>query len=50
MLPNTPARREGIQAGDAILEVEGDSVVLGGASGMTMDDVVSKLRGRVGEP
>ena len=50
VLPNTPARREGIQAGDSILEVEGESVVLGGPSGMTMDDVVSKLRGRVGEP
>ncbi|MBT3265931.1 S41 family peptidase [Candidatus Poribacteria bacterium] len=50
VLPNTPARREGIQAGDTIIEVDGDSVVLGGPTGLTMDDVVSKLRGRVGEP
>lgn len=50
VLPGTPARRGGVQAGDTIIEVEGESVVLGGPTGLTMDDVVTKLRGRVGEP
>jgi carboxyl-terminal processing protease len=50
VLPNTPARRGGVQAGDTIIEVEGESVVLGGPNGLIMDDVVGKLRGRVGDP
>jgi len=50
VLPNTPAMRAQLQAGDAILAVNGESVLLGGDKGLTKSDVVMKLRGRVGEP
>lgn len=50
VLPNTPAMRAHLQAGDAILAVNGESVILGGDRGLTKADVVMKLRGRVGEP
>jgi carboxyl-terminal processing protease len=49
VLPNTPAMRAQLQAGDAILAVNGESVILGGDKGLTKSDVVMKLRGRVGE-
>lgn len=50
VLPNTPAMRAQLQAGDAILAVNGESVILGGDRGLTKSDVVMKLRGPVGEP
>ncbi len=39
-LPNTPAERAGIQAGDQILEVDGDS-----AEGWSLDKAVLRIRG-----
>lgn len=49
-LRNSPAVKAGLQAGDAIIKVNGESVLLGGATGLSLNDVVSKLRGPVGEP
>ncbi|HIE28990.1 TPA: S41 family peptidase [Candidatus Poribacteria bacterium] len=47
-LPNTPAMRAGLQAGDIIAKIEGESIILDTAAGMTLDDVVDKLRGEKG--
>lgn len=49
-LPNTPAMRAGLQAGDIIAKVEGESIIIDTAAGMTLDDVVDKLRGEKGTP
>lgn len=48
--PNTPAMRAGLQAGDIIAKVEGESIIIDSAAGMTLDDVVDKLRGKPGDP
>lgn len=45
VLPNTPAERRGLQTGDKIIEVEGES-----AEGWSADDAVARLRGERGEP
>ncbi len=42
-IEDTPAHRAGIQSGDLIVEVEGEST-----SGMRIDEVVDRLRGEVG--
>ncbi|MDP6606115.1 MAG: S41 family peptidase [Dehalococcoidia bacterium] len=42
-LPNTPAERAGIQAGDQILEVDGES-----AEGWSLDKAVLRIRGQRG--
>lgn len=42
-LDGTPAQRMGIQAGDRIVEIDG-----GSTRGITVDDAVSKLRGKPG--
>lgn len=42
-LPGTPAQRAGLQAGDKIIEVDGEST-----RGWTSDDAVSRLRGPKG--
>ncbi|HLU26469.1 MAG TPA: S41 family peptidase [Longimicrobiales bacterium] len=42
-LPGTPAQRAGLQAGDKIIEVDGEST-----RGWTADDAVSRLRGPKG--
>lgn len=42
-MEDTPSWRAGIQAGDFITEIEGESTVE-----MSRDDVVSKLRGKIG--
>ncbi len=42
-LDGTPAQRMGIQAGDRIVEIDGKST-----RGITVDDAVSKLRGKPG--
>ena len=42
-LKNNPAITAGIQSGDVILEVNGESV-----SGMTIDEITSKIKGEVG--
>jgi carboxyl-terminal processing protease len=44
-LPGTPAERAGLQAGDRIVEVEGES-----AEGWSDDEAVRVLRGRPGTP
>lgn len=44
-LPDTPAYRAGIRAGDAIVEVEGVAT-----KGMRLSDAISKLQGPVGRP
>jgi len=49
-LPNTPAMKAGLQASDIIAKVEGESIIIDTASGMTLDDVVDKLRGEKGTP
>ncbi|MBM3215762.1 S41 family peptidase [Candidatus Poribacteria bacterium] len=49
-LRNSPAIRAGLQPGDIIVKVDGESVILGGDRGLTLNDVVGKLRGAVGEP
>ena len=43
-LPNTPAMKAGLQAGDDIIEVNGEPVNIG-PSGQTIQDVVDILRG-----
>lgn len=45
VLPNTPAQRRGLQTGDRIIEVEGES-----ARAWADTDMVSRLRGPEGEP
>jgi carboxyl-terminal processing protease len=47
-LPNTPAMKAGLQAGDIIAKVEGESIIIDASVGMTLDDVVDKLRGEKG--
>lgn len=42
-LPNTPAARAGILAGDKILKINGDPT-----DGVSADEAVSKIRGKVG--
>jgi carboxyl-terminal processing protease len=49
-LRNSPATKHDLRSGDVILQVNGEPVILGGPSGLSMDDVVSRLRGPVGEP
>lgn len=44
-IEDTPSWRAGIQAGDLITEIEGQSTIE-----MTQADVVSKLRGKIGTP
>ncbi len=44
-LPDTPAERVGMQAGDRIVEVDGES-----SYDWTLDEAVSRLRGPAGEP
>ncbi|MEN8144301.1 MAG: S41 family peptidase [Gemmatimonadota bacterium] len=45
VLPNTPAERQGLQTGDKIMGVEGES-----ARGWTDEQAVERLRGEKGEP
>ncbi|MDA1192386.1 MAG: S41 family peptidase [Candidatus Poribacteria bacterium] len=49
ILPGSPALKHDIRPGDAIIEVNGESVILGGPTGLTLNDVVGKLRGHPGE-
>lgn len=42
-LPETPAARSGIEGGDKILEIDGEST-----EEMTLDEAVTKIRGKVG--
>lgn len=44
-LQDTPAFRMGLQAGDMILEIDGESTI-----GITVNDAVDKLRGKPGTP
>ncbi|MFP4168102.1 MAG: S41 family peptidase [Desulfonatronovibrionaceae bacterium] len=44
-IEGTPAYRAGLQAGDIILAVDGDST-----QGMTLNEAVKKIRGKKGEP
>ncbi len=44
-LPGTPAEKAGLQAGDRIIQVDGEST-----RGWTIDDAVGRLRGAVGAP
>ena len=46
-LPNTPAETAGLQAGDYITKVNGKRIYLSEKTGMTVDDVVDLLRGKV---
>ena len=43
-LPDTPAERARLQSGDEIVEIDGEST-----KGISINEVVSKLRGKVGE-
>ncbi|MDE2721128.1 S41 family peptidase [Candidatus Palauibacter polyketidifaciens] len=45
VLPNSPALREGLEVGDRIIEVEGES-----AEGWSVDKAVDTLRGEKGAP
>ena len=45
--PNTPADRANLQAGDYITKVDGKRIHLNERTGMTLDDVVDILRGRL---
>ena len=47
-IPNTPAARANLQAGDYITKVNGQRIHLSEKTGMTLDDVVDLLRDRVG--
>jgi carboxyl-terminal processing protease len=43
VLPDSPAREAGIQAGDVITAVDGESIV-----GVTLDELISRVRGDAG--
>ena len=47
-VPNTPAARANLQAGDYITKVNGQQIHLSEKTGMTLPDVVDLLRGRLG--
>lgn len=47
-IPNTPAARANLQAGDYITKVNGQRIHLSEKTGMTLPDVVDLLRGRLG--
>ena len=47
-LPDTPAIKAGLQAGDYIVKVGDVSIDIGGPAGQTLADVIDILRGRVG--
>lgn len=44
-IDETPAARAGVQAGDLIVEIDGQQVM-----GLSLNDAVDKMRGRVGTP
>jgi len=44
-IDDTPAARAGVQSGDLIVEIDGQQVM-----GMSLNDAVDKMRGRVGTP
>ena len=46
-LPNTPAARANLQAGDYITKVNGQRIHLSEKTGMTFEDVVDLLRGKL---
>ena len=46
-IPGTPAESAQLKAGDYITKVNGKQIYLGERTGMTLDDVVDLLRGRV---
>jgi len=46
--PNTPAMKVGLQAGDIITKVNGESARIDIMAGVTIDDIVDRLRGKVG--
>jgi carboxyl-terminal processing protease len=46
-IPNTPAARANLQAGDYITKVNGQRIHLSEKTGMTLDDVVDLLRGKL---
>ena len=45
--PNTPAARANLQAGDYITKVDGQRIYLSEKTGMTLEDVVDLLRGKI---
>ena len=45
--PNTPAARANLQAGDYITKVDGQRIQLSEKTGMTLEDVVDLLRGKI---
>ena len=45
--PNTPAARANLQAGDYITKVDGQRIYLNEKTGMTLEDVVDLLRGKI---
>ena len=45
--PNTPAARANLQAGDYITKVDGKRIHLSEKTGMTLEDVVDTLRGKL---
>ena len=47
-LPDTPAIKAGLQAGDYIVKVDDVDIDIGGTLGQTTEDVIDILRGRVG--
>lgn len=47
-IPNTPAARANLQAGDYITKVNGKQIHLSEKTGMVIDDVVDLLRGVIG--
>lgn len=47
-LPDSPAIKAGLQAGDYIIRVDDIQIDIGGVSGQTLPDVIDILRGRVG--
>ena len=46
-IPNTPAAQANLQAGDYITKVNGQRIHISEKTGMTLDDVVDLLRGRL---